>query len=260
MNSKASPKKRRLNAWAEGQPVDQSEGPRSVAVRGTVGAGCQRLSHATRLQGAWLLGRHRSDPPLLLPNCFSSSHCPSLCPRAGVRHSGAALLFQEVRFPTLPSHGATGVPHSAQTSQETNLLSPDRFLPGTPPFYPGQTAAAPDPSPPATRAVKAGTAHGARARHRPSPAGRATGPPLPGCAPPSPALPARHGGGGATRRDGRLSAAAPAPASPGGQQKPRPGPAAARAPWAWAGAAAPGDSGQPPPGPAHTFPIKGKTY
>lgn len=118
MNSKASPK--------ETECVGRgAEGPRSVAVRGTAGAGCQRLSNATRLQGAWLLGRHGSDPPLLLPNCSWSSHRPSLRPRAGVRHSGAALLFQEVRFPTLPSHGAApgrSVPRSARTSQETSLL------------------------------------------------------------------------------------------------------------------------------------------
>ena len=60
----------------------------------------------------------------------------------------------------------------------------------------------------------------------------------------------RGGTGGSVRRSG-----------PGGQRQPRHGTArqsTARGPRAWAAAAAPGDSGQPPPGPAHTFPIKGK--
>lgn len=65
--------KRRLNVWAEGQRVDQSEGPRSAGRRGGAQReqGCQRQSHTTRLQGARLLGGHCSDPQLLLPDSVS---------------------------------------------------------------------------------------------------------------------------------------------------------------------------------------------
>lgn len=220
--------------------------------------------------------------------CFWSSHRLSLCPRAGVRHSGAALalLFHEVKFPTLPPHGAAsagggggagaGLPRPERAPLSLNLTGGKRPLPR--PLPSGHTIVLPRANRGCSRPFTACHRGGEGGDSPPGP-GRGTDPRrwpgspglLPGCAPPSSDLPARHGGappagaglwwrgceaGHAARRSG----CSPSEPRRAAETPPRPGPAAARAPWAWAGAAAPGDSGQPPPGPAHTFPIKGKKY
>lgn len=215
------------------------------------------------------------------------------------REQPLALLFHEVEFPTPPSRGAAGaagsgaaagLPRPERALLRLNLTGGERPLPR--PLPTGRTIGLPR----ATRSCsRPSTAchRGGDGRDSPLGPGRGTGPrppagralraspaglrsPLPGLTCPSwrraPGQ-RRAVAAGAARRDTRLGWARrlQPQRAPSGSRNPapdpaRPGPAAARAPGAWAGAAAPGDSGQHPPpaaplpGPAHTFPIKGKKY
>lgn len=215
----------------------------------------------------------------------------SPCRGKAQREQPLALLFHEVTFPTPPSHGAAGaagsgaaagLPRPERALLRLNLTRGERPLPR--PLPTGHTIGLPR----ATRSCSRPSAachRGGEGRDSPLGPGRGTGPrppaglprpPLPGCAPPSPALPARHGGAppagaglwrrglrgetrGETRGSAGRSGSSPSEPRRAAETPPRPGPAAARAPGAWAGAAAPGDSGQHPPSrPRAYFSYKGK--
>lgn len=229
-------------------------------MRDTAGTGCQHLSRSTRLQRAWLPGRHCSHPPLRLPNSVPALHTALRC----VRHSGAPFTIPggQVLDSTrtqrqLPSPGPS-VPRSRTAPGETS--SPPSASHRA---HPGPTGAVPDPSPQSRWGQ--GQPTGARRRDRPSPAGRAPLASLPALTCPSwrrraggavPEAPGRRGRAeGAARRDTRLGTAAAAP--PGSAN---PAPARRSGPPGRGWEPRPAVTQGSPPGPAHTFPIKGKKY